>query len=199
MIARRISPLFLSFSIFPKLKLKQKFQVLYNEVPSFIYLLKLTGRKTSTNIGVKITIPDEIKEWAFWLSSGILGEEKIPLCPWARKSILEGSVEFYVEEDPGELIPFPEGINVRIVSFEGRNHSDVIEIRNRCNKISKDWIYLDSHPDDEDIIGGIKTVFKNPLILIQPRKDLEAAREVLKRGNYYSYWNPSVLAEILSL
>jgi hypothetical protein len=25
---------------------------------------------------MKITVPDEIKEWAFWLSSGVLGEEK---------------------------------------------------------------------------------------------------------------------------
>ena len=148
---------------------------------------------------MKTRIPEEIKEWAFWLSGGILGEEKLPLCPWAKKSIIEGSVEYYEKESPEDLVPLPEGIKVRIVSFPGISHRELIEIRNRCNRNLEGWIFLDSHPEDEETIGGLKSVFKSPLILIQSRKELEEARDILKRGKYYSYWNLNALEEILSL
>lgn len=147
---------------------------------------------------MKITIPEEIKEWAFWLSSGMLGEENLPLCPWAKKSILEGSVDFWEEEDPENLVPLPEGIKVRIVSFPEKNIEEILEIRDRCSKKFSEWIFLDSHPDDEETIGGIKSVFKSPLILIQSRKELLEAREILKKGRYYSYWDSGVLERMLS-
>ena len=147
---------------------------------------------------MKITIPEEIKEWAFWLSSGMLGEENLPLCPWAKKSILEGSVDFWEEEEPENLVPLPEGIKVRIVSFPGKKLEEILEIRDRCSKKFSEWIFLDSHPDDEETIGGIKSVFKSPLILIQSRKELLEAREILKKGRYYSYWDSGVLERMLS-
>ena len=147
---------------------------------------------------MKITIPEEIKEWAFWLSSGMLGEENLPLCPWAKKSILEGSVDFWEEEEPENLVPLPEGIKVRIVSFPGKKLEEILEIRDRCSKEFSEWIFLDSHPDDEETIGGIRSVFKSPLILIQSRKELLEAREILKKGRYYSYWDSGVLERMLS-
>lgn len=147
---------------------------------------------------MKITIPEEIKEWAFWLSGGMLGEENLPLCPWAKKSILEGSVDFWEEEEPENLVPLPEGIKVRIVSFPGKKLEEILEIRDRCSKKFSEWIFLDSHPDDEETIGGIKSVFKSPLILIQSRKELLEAREILKKGRYYSYWDSEVLERMLS-
>ena len=147
---------------------------------------------------MKITIPEEIKEWAFWLSSGMLGEENLPLCPWAKKSILEGSVDFWEEEEPENLVPLPEGIKVRIVSFPGKKLEEILEIRDRCSKEFSEWIFLDSHPDDEETIGGIRSVFKSPLILIQSRKELLEAREILKKGRYYSYWDSEVLERMLS-
>lgn len=147
---------------------------------------------------MKITIPEEIKDWAFWLSSGMLGEENLPLCPWAKKSILEGSVDFWEDEDPENLVPLPEGIKVRIVSLPGKKLEEILEIRDRCSKKFSEWIFLDSHPDDEETIGGIKSVFKSPLILIQSRKELLEAREILKKGRYYSYWDSEVLERMLS-
>ena len=147
---------------------------------------------------MKITIPEEIKEWAFWLSGGMLGEENLPLCPWAKKSILEGSVDFWEEEEPENLVPLPEGIKVRIVSFPGKKLEEILEIRDRCSKEFSEWIFLDSHPDDEETIGGIRSVFKSPLILIQSRKELLEAREILKKGRYYSYWDSEVLERMLS-
>jgi len=147
---------------------------------------------------VKITIPEKIKEWAFWLSGGMLGEENLPLCPWAKKSILEGSVDFWEGEDPENLVPLPEKIKVRIVSFPGKKPEEILEIRDRCSKKFSEWVFLDSHPDDEETIGGIKSVFKSPLILIQSRKELSEAREILKKGRYYSYWDPGVLERMLS-
>jgi len=148
---------------------------------------------------MKKELPEDIKEWAFWLSSNILGDEKIPLCRWARKSILSGSVDYYESDNPENLIPLPNHIRVRIISFPGKNRQEIINIRDRCNKISDEWIFLDSHPEDEKEIGGLKSVYKTPLILIQNRKELEFARKSLISGNYYSYWDKSDLDHILSI
>ena len=148
---------------------------------------------------MKITIPDEIKEWAFWLSSGVLGEDKIPLCPWAKKSIIEGSVDFWEDESPGNLIPLPEGIKVRIVHMPNKSPEDLIVVRNFCNTLDSEFIFLDSHPEDSDLIGGIKSVSILPLIIIQRRKELEEAREILKRGKYYTYWDKKVLDYLMNI
>jgi hypothetical protein len=148
---------------------------------------------------MKITIPDEIKEWAFWLSSGVLGEDKIPLCPWAKKSILEGSVDFWEEESPENLIPLPDGIKVRIVHMSNKSSEDLIAVRNFCNALDPEFIFLDSHPEDPDLIGGIRSVSDLPLIIIQRRKELEEAREILKRGKYYNYWDKKVLDDLMNI
>lgn len=148
---------------------------------------------------MKITIPDEIKEWAFWLSSGVLGEDKIPLCPWAKKSIIEGSVDFWENESPENLIPLPEGIKVRIVHMPNKSPEDLIVVRNFCNTLDSEFIFLDSHPEDSDLIGGIKSVSILPLIIIQRRKELEEAREILKRGKYYNYWDKKVLDDLMNI
>ena len=148
---------------------------------------------------MKITIPDEIKEWAFWLSSGVLGEDKIPLCPWAKKSILEGSVDFWEDESPENLIPLPEEIKVRIVHMPNKSPEDLVVVRNFCNTLDSEFIFLDSHPEDSDLIGGIKSVSILPLIIIQRRKELEEAREILKRGKYYTYWDKKVLDDLMNI
>ncbi len=148
---------------------------------------------------MNITIPDQIREWCFWLSSGILGEEKLPLCPWAKGSILEGSVDFWEKENPMDLVPLPENIKVRIVHFPGISLEDLIRIRDLCNSELSDFIFLDSHPDDTELIGGIKSVTSLPLILIQRRKEIIKARKFLKNGKYYSYWNPEVLSKMLNI
>lgn len=146
---------------------------------------------------MKKEIPEEIKEWAFWLSSGLLGEEKLPLCPWAKRSILEESVDFWENSNPLDLVPLPPGIKVRIISIPCASLDDLISIRIEGNKKNKDWIFLESHPDDLERIGGIRSVFSSPLILIQSRKELERARKLLKSGKYYSYWDPEVLESLL--
>jgi hypothetical protein len=148
---------------------------------------------------MKITIPDEIKEWAFWLSSGVLGEDKIPLCPWAKKSILEGSVDFWEGESPENLIPLPKKIKVRIVHMPNKSPEDLVVVRNFCNTLDPQFIFLDSHPEDSDLIGGIKSVSILPLIIIQRRKELEEAREILKRGKYYTYWDKKVLDDLMNI
>ena len=148
---------------------------------------------------MKITIPPEIKEWAIWLSSGLLGEENLPLCPWAKKSILEGSVDFWEGEDPTSLVPLPDEIKVRIVHLPGKSPEDLISIRDLCNSKEKEFIFLDSHPEDSETIGGIKSVSGFPLILIQRRREIEEARKILSKGNYYKYWDPEVLSKMLNI
>ena len=125
--------------------------------------------------------------------------EEIPLCPWAKKSILEGSVDFWEGESPENLIPLPEEIKVRIVHMPNKSPEDLIVVRNFCNTLDPQFIFLDSHPEDSDLIGGIKSVSILPLIIIQRRKELEEAREILKRGKYYTYWDKKVLDDLMNI
>ena len=148
---------------------------------------------------MKAQIPEEIKDWIFSLSKGILGEEKLPLCPWAKKSLLEGSVDFWVDEFPPSLIPLPPEIKVRIVHLPQRSHQNLIEIRDLSNASSEEFVFLESHPDDSELIGGVKSVSDLSLILIQRREELQEARKFLTKTNYYEYWNPETLDKILSI
>lgn len=148
---------------------------------------------------MKITLPQQIREWAFWLSSGTLGEEKLPLCPWAKKSILEGSVDFWEGDSPLDLIPLPIEIKVRIVHIPNSSIEDLLEIRDFCNSKSEEFVFLESHPDDTETIGGIKTVSELPLIIIQRKEELSEARKILSGSNYYKYWDPLVLSKILNI
>ena len=172
---------------------------LYSEAAYLLYIPGEQNSHSNYNIMMKITIPPEIQEWAFWLGSGLIGEEKLPLCPWAKKSILEGSVDFWEEENPVDLVPLPEDIKVRIVHLPGRSLEDLIRIRDLCNSEFGDFIFLDSHPDDPETIGGVKSVSSLPLILIQRRKEIEEARKILEKGNYYKYWDPEVLNRMLNI
>lgn len=148
---------------------------------------------------MKITLPQQIREWAFWLSSGTLGEEKLPLCPWAKKSILEGSVDFWEGDSPVDLIPLPIEIKVRIVHIPNSSIEELLEIRDFCNSKSEEFIFLESHPDDTETIGGMKTVSELPLILIQRKEELLEARKSLSRSSYYKYWDPLVLSKMLNV
>lgn len=148
---------------------------------------------------MKITVPSEIREWSFWLSSGLLGEEKLPLCPWAKKSMLDGSVDFWEDDVPLDLIPLPEKIRVRLVHLPGIPLEDLVSLRNSCNLGQGEFVFLESHPDDPGLIGGIKSVSDLPLIVIQRRSELLEAREILRKGNYYGYWDLDILQEMMNI
>lgn len=148
---------------------------------------------------MKSEIPEKIKEWAFWLSSEILGDSKITICPWAKKSIIEGSVDYMENVNPLDLIPLPPKIKVRIVGFPEHSHEKLIEIIKKCNDLNEEFIFLESHPDDNEVIGSIKSVSEVPLILIQRRSELENARKILKKTEYYNFWDPYILKKILSI
>ena len=164
-----------------------------------IYIHRKQNPPSIYNIGMKITIPQQIQEWAFKLSDGILGEEKLPLCPWAKKAVLDRSVDCWVDENPLDLIPLPEEIKVRIVHLPGKSLTELIEIRDLCNSGEEEFIFLESHPEDPEMIGGIKSVSDLPLIIIQRRKELLEARKILAKGNYYQYWDPEVLSKMLNI
>lgn len=148
---------------------------------------------------MKCEIPDGIREWADLLSSGSLGPENLPLCHWARRSILEGSVDFWVDEEPLDLLPLPEEIRVRLVHLPGISLEDLVSLRNSCNLEQGEFVFLESHPDDPGLIGGVKSVSDLPLIVIQRRSELLEAREILRRGNYYGYWDLDILQEMMNI
>jgi hypothetical protein len=83
--------------------------------------------------------------------------------------------------------------------MSNKSSEDLIAVRNFCNALDPEFIFLDSHPEDPDLIGGIRSVSDLPLIIIQRRKELEEAREILKRGKYYTYWDKKVLDDLMNI
>ena len=75
---------------------------------------------------------------------------------------------------------------------------DLLKLISKLQSKRNDLIFLKDHPDNPGFINGISTSNgKYPVILVQPRKSLEEAREKLKKTKYYDYWSEEYKNEIL--
>ena len=94
--------------------------------------------------------------------------------------------------------PYPNNCSLIRKSLLENQFKNVTLFQNAVSK-EEEFIFLESHPEDLELIGGIKSVSDLPLIIIQRRKELLEARKILAKGNYYQYWDPEVLSKMLNI
>ena len=130
---------------------------------------------------------------------------KFNICPFAKKALDDKKVFYtyiayecesyilrYIESTPDfEIVVFYNLIG-------NLTDEDLKNITSKLQSKRNDLIFLKDHPDNPGIINGVNTSNeKYPVILVQPRKSLEEAREKLKKTKYYDYWSEEYKNEIL--
>jgi hypothetical protein len=128
------------------------------------------------------------------------------ICPFAKKAMENKKV--FLSYIGFECVPYilrylestPEFEVVVFYNLIGNlDDEDLKNIISKLQSKRNDLIFLKDHPDNPGFINGISTSNdKYPVILVQPRKPLEEAREKLNSTNYYDYWSEEYKNEILN-
>jgi RNA recognition motif-containing protein len=134
----------------------------------------------------------------FWIDRLIQPRNELggfSVCPYAKGINYE-----IVETDGSNIDPPPWDFELIIYKLPDKYSEDeIIEIAREYSKIYPSLIFLPDPKDRYTEINGIQTNNgKFNLILCQYRDNLDKARNRLKNTNYYSFWDPKYLDEILS-
>ena len=143
-------------------------------------------------------IEKDIENWILnYLSIPSETFNNIPLCPFAKQAWLSKKVLV--------LDTLPQNIKELLQNYEviiyALNPNDITaeDLFNLAVSLSDDVIVaLDDHPNHQEKVGDV--VLNNgkyALLLIQERKKLEHARQILKSKGYYNNWDPEYLEEVL--
>lgn len=115
------------------------------------------------------------------------------VCPFAKKATYE-----ILKIDIDKIHPI-DGFDVVIYIINEDNLDTINEWVNYYNKEYKDWLFFEDCASYDTFINGVQTNNgKYNLILGQPKEKLRKFREILKKTNYYSYWDKDYYDEIMS-
>lgn len=135
-----------------------------------------------------------LKDWIKHISTPMKDIGGMPVCPYAKETKYQViSVKDNDINPPSwffELIiyVFPNDITIRDLKLTAEKY----------NKIFPELIFLPDHKNHTTYINGIRTNNgKHNLLLCQYRRELENARNKLRKTNYYQYWTEEYLKEIL--
>ena len=120
-------------------------------------------------------------------------------CPYARQARISNAIEI-VFSDSHQLIPtverslaLLESKDVVIVCFDHTTIgvdelTELVKVHNSII-MPRDYVILEDHPDDPEILNGVKMNFgKCGLLLVQKLSKLSAASEQLREKGYYNTW-----------
>ena len=124
------------------------------------------------------------------------------VCPYAKKavwnlvicdeSILENCFRFVEEKH----------IKKDVTIFMFNNDFSISQLNQLCELLNKEhpsYVFLPDHRERKTYIDKVKTNNgKYNFVLGQKRKELEEARDNLRKTDYYSYWNKEYLKEIFN-
>jgi len=127
------------------------------------------------------------------------------VCPFAKKAMEDKKVflSYIGFESESYILRYIESTpDFEIIVFYNLiGNLDDEDLKNIISKLQSkrnDLIFLKDHPDNPGYINGVNTSnSKYPVILVQPRKSLEEAREKLKSTDYYDYWSEEYKNEIM--
>lgn len=140
----------------------------------------------------------EIKKWVEEFVS-VKNEtlNKIP-CPFAKQAMLDDKIKYVSTERIGEALAniidnWTDKHEVVVVYTDTLLYTpnEVREIVARFNDIAmpKDIVALEDHPEDDEMLNGVKMNFgKGILVLVQRLSKLNKASTILKRQGYYDDW-----------
>ena len=123
----------------------------------------------------------------------------LPPCPYARQAWLDGNVSVKMWEDAKSFEADEWDKQVHIYVFDDMMDPQTLsELACEYNNKYPEFLFLEEHPElVEDVDGFICNQGELVLLIVQGRKHLEDAREVLKKTNYYENWTPEMKERII--
>ena len=125
-------------------------------------------------------------------------------CPFAKAAL----IKYHETEDVGQSLSntlnnWSDDAHVVVIYTATTNYTpeELQTIVKDFNKVSmrEDIVALEDHPDDEEIINGVKMNFgKCILILVQRLSVINRKSEWLKEQGYYDNWSEENLDDVVN-
>lgn len=160
----------------------------------------------------KKTPTQQIKDWIedfVTQPNPVFGD--LPPCPFARKAILDGKVEFRELDgaaDYGTLYAHIYDFDFEqkdvLVLIAGAKQFTAKQTKKLAKDLNtyympRDVVVLEDHPDIEESIAGVKlNNGMQTLFLVQRLSKLNKFSDILKAGPYYKNWPKKNLKDVVT-
>ena len=149
-----------------------------------------------------------------WINDFVTKPNKLlnnlPPCPYARRAILEKKVDIRVPEEgtvsyaiADTLQTWSDELDVVMLIFDPTYYtadmfSTVVAQANET--IDKNFVLLDDHPDNEEVINDVKmNMGKYAIVFVQKTDKLQEGHEYLKQHtDYYDVWSQENLDDVVT-
>lgn len=131
-----------------------------------------------------------------------------PPCPYAQQAILENKVAFEVADMDINLYlikkaeQWDENIDVCCIFVPGVSSellSSLVKSTNENYLMENDFVVLEDHPDDKEIINGVcMNNGKYPIVLMQRLSKIQMFSGFLKKKGYYDVWSKENLDDVVN-
>ena len=147
----------------------------------------------------------KIEDWVLnFLSKPNSAFDNLPPCPYAKKAWLDGNVE--VKEFQSfasmrkDLDEWNKEVVIYLFQYTTLPRCGELEVlSSKFNEQYPDFLFLEESPDLVEDVGGV-IVNQGDLcmMIVQKRKEVEEAREELKKTGYYDNWTVEMKDRIMN-
>jgi len=156
----------------------------------------MTTTESSSNL--------KIEDWVLdFLSKPNEVFDNLPPCPFAKKAWLDGNVkvkEFISFQDlRKDLRDWEKDVIIYLFQNTMLPTCDELEVLAKTfNDQYPEFLFLEETPNlVEDVGGVIVNQGELCMMIVQKRKEVEEAREELKKTGYYDNWTPEMKERII--
>lgn len=166
-----------------------------------------------------MTMESDIHDWIINKLSVELDEfNGLPACPFAKQALLENKIkvvhlknifshivmpDYFTAELENFTYQWPKNTDVVVLGCDPEHISatalsELVETANSTFLAKRGYIALEDHPAVEESVAGY-TLNQGTwaLILLQSKKKIVGAREILAKRGYYKNWDPEYYKEVV--
>ena len=146
----------------------------------------------------------KIEDWVLnFLSKPNSAFDNLPPCPYAKKAWLDGNVEVKEFQSFASMRKDLDEWNKEVVIYLFQYTTlprcgELEALSSKFNEQYPDFLFLEESPDLVEDVGGV-IVNQGDLcmMIVQKRKEVEEAREELKKTGYYGNWTEEMKERIM--
>ncbi len=146
----------------------------------------------------------KIEDWVLnFLSKPNSAFDNLPPCPYAKKAWLDGNVEVKEFISFAEMRKDIDNWNKEVIIYLFQETmlprcTELQVLASKFNDEFPDFLFLEETPElVEDVAGVIVNQGDLCMMIVQKRKELEEAREELKKTGYYDNWTDEMKERIM--